>query len=153
MIKYSLRCDSNCEFDGWFGSSSAYEVQEAAGQIECPHCGSTCVQKAPMAPRIARQSLQDGLAELLQPFQSVPMPTEHVAKQSEINEVLRRFRADVKARATYVGREFAAEVRQMHFEDAPKRDVWGEATYDEIDDLLDDDIDVFALPQLPEDKD
>ena len=54
MIKYSLVCDKGHEFESWFADSGAYDTQAKRGLVECPHCRSTKVGKAIMAPRILR---------------------------------------------------------------------------------------------------
>lgn len=54
MILYSLRCDEGHRFDSWFPSSSSYESQRERGLVSCPQCGSTAVEKAVMAPSVAR---------------------------------------------------------------------------------------------------
>ncbi|EFH11179.1 DUF1178 family protein, partial [Teichococcus cervicalis] len=54
MIHYQLRCDQDHGFDGWYRDSAAFEKLAAAGLIDCPVCGSHRVQRALMAPAIAR---------------------------------------------------------------------------------------------------
>ena len=46
MIRFSLRCASGHEFEGWFRSGEEYEAQQQAGEIACPDCGDTHVEKA-----------------------------------------------------------------------------------------------------------
>jgi hypothetical protein len=53
VIVYSVRCANGHEFEGWFGSSSSFEREVAAGECPCPTCGSTKIEKAPMAPAVA----------------------------------------------------------------------------------------------------
>ncbi len=53
MIVYTVRCEKGHEFEGWFGSSASFESEAAAGEVACPQCGSTRIEKAPMAPAIA----------------------------------------------------------------------------------------------------
>lgn len=147
MIKYRLTCDQDCEFEAWFRCSESYEVQVAMGHVECPHCGSSDIKKSIMAPTIARRS--DGERQ----GSALAGSDMAAATEAEITDVLRRFRAEVEARADYVGDAFASEVRDMHFDDKPKRDVWGEATSDEIRELLEDEIALTPVPRLPEDSD
>ena len=54
MIKYALRCERGHEFESWFKNSAAYDSQRKRGLIACPTCGSAKVEKAIMAPRLAR---------------------------------------------------------------------------------------------------
>ena len=52
MISFNIRCSKEHVFEAWFNNSSAYEAQAKAGEIACPICGDTKVEKAPMAPRV-----------------------------------------------------------------------------------------------------
>src|ERR1700729_2250923 len=54
MIRFSLRCASGHEFEAWFRNGDGYEAQQNAGEIACPECGDTHVEKALMAPSIGR---------------------------------------------------------------------------------------------------
>ena len=54
MIKYSLICAKKHEFESWFQNSTAFDKQAKRGLVACPSCGSTKVEKALMAPRLAR---------------------------------------------------------------------------------------------------
>ena len=53
MIRYSLVCDRKHEFEIWFKNSADYDKQAKRGLVSCPACGSTKVEKALMAPRLA----------------------------------------------------------------------------------------------------
>ena len=57
----------------------------------------------------------------------------------------------VRENADYVGSDFAEEARKIHFGEAEKRGIYGEATGDEVKSLLDDGVDVMPLPVFPED--
>lgn len=146
MIKYQLVCQQGHEFDAWFRCSNTFDVQAATHQIECPHCGSIEVTKSIMAPKIARGAKPKANRQ-------PAMPSDTEISDSEIAEVLRMFREEVESRSTYVGRKFAKEARDMHFDEKPKRDIWGEATVDEVRELLEDDVEIAPLPRLPEDSD
>ena len=67
MIRYTLNCDSGHTFESWFASSSAYDKQAKRALVTCPVCGSAKVEKAIMAPRLAR-------AEAAAPAEALPMP-------------------------------------------------------------------------------
>ena len=54
MIKYNLRCTNAHSFEGWFRSSEAFERQCRRGLVQCTQCGSTAVERAPMAPAIVK---------------------------------------------------------------------------------------------------
>ena len=45
-----------------------------------------------------------------------------------------------------VGEDFADEARAIHYGDTEERDIYGEATDKEAEDLEEEDIDFFRLP-------
>ena len=53
MIKYQLICDLSHEFEGWFQTSAAFDVQNQSELITCPVCGSANVRRALMTPNLA----------------------------------------------------------------------------------------------------
>jgi len=55
MILFRLRCARGHQFEGWFRDSDRFEAQQKAGEISCPECGDTKVEKAVMAPRPLRR--------------------------------------------------------------------------------------------------
>ncbi|MDF3810581.1 DUF1178 family protein, partial [Rhodopseudomonas sp. BAL398] len=55
MIRYTLRCDRGHGFESWFQSSAACDSQVRRKLVNCPQCGSAKVEKAIMAPQIARK--------------------------------------------------------------------------------------------------
>lgn len=50
MIKFSLKCDQDHQFESWFKSAAAYDALAQAGHLTCALCGSTKVTKGMMAP-------------------------------------------------------------------------------------------------------
>lgn len=140
MIKYRLICNESHEFEGWFRGSDAFDAQAASGQLLCPVCSSTAIAKAVMAPNIApaRASMQ---------MRPAPGPD----RQREIFAALRKLRAEVEARSTYVGDRFAEEARKIHHGETEQRIVHGEASLDEVQSLNDEGVPVMPLPRLPKD--
>jgi hypothetical protein len=53
MIKYQLICDLTHEFEGWFQTGAAFDVQNEAGLVTCPVCDSVRVRRALMTPNLA----------------------------------------------------------------------------------------------------
>jgi hypothetical protein len=141
MIKYSLRCDANHEFEAWFSSSSAYDRQAAARQVHCPVCGTGDVGKALMAPNVVSGRRQETVAK----------PAPHDAAQSEALQLMRKLRDFVEKNAEYVGPRFAEEALKIHDEEAVARNIYGEASRDEVDYLLEEGVDFCPLPDVPED--
>lgn len=137
MITYSLACENHHKFDAWFRSAEAYDDQHGRGIVTCPVCGSLKVDKALMAPALRMTS------------DKISLSTGH-PMQSEIRDFLRAMRKKVTSEADYVGDKFAEEARKIHFKESDQRGIYGEATRDEVAELLDEGIDFLPLPQLPE---
>jgi hypothetical protein len=55
MILFTLNCARGHRFEGWFRDGDRFEAQQKAGEISCPQCGDTKVEKAVMAPRRLRR--------------------------------------------------------------------------------------------------
>ncbi len=154
MIRYSLRCERGHAFESWFQSSSAYDSQRKRGLVACPSCDSTKVEKAIMAPRIARKGKSKSATE------PVTAPTDDTSSTSlvmapqerELLSKLRELRDHVLKNADDVGNKFPEEARKMHYGDIEQRAIYGEATADEARSLVDEGIDVAALPVLPDDR-
>jgi hypothetical protein len=137
MIKYTLLCEENHDFEGWFASAAGYDSQAEAGQIKCPCCGTAKVRKAVMTPNVATRSKGAG-------------PGRPVS--GEVLELLRAVRDEVLKNADYVGPRFAEEARKIHFGEIEARGIYGEATPAEAKALLDEGVQVQPLPKLPEDN-
>lgn len=142
MIKYRLACSAGHEFEGWFQSSDAYDVQAAQGHVTCPHCGSPHVAKAIMAPSVSMAAKHAG---------SEPVPPGGKLSSQELQGLMRRLRREIEAKADYVGPRFAEEARKMHEEEGSDRGIYGEATLDEAASLAEDGIPFLPVPRLPED--
>jgi hypothetical protein len=138
VISYSLVCDNSHKFDAWFRNAEAYEEQHDRGIVTCPMCNSVKVEKALMAPAVSRMNSD-----------KVSLSTGH-PMQSEIREMLRTMRKKVTSEADYVGDKFAEEARKIHFKEAEARGIYGEATRDEVAELIDDGVDFLPLPHIPE---
>jgi hypothetical protein len=59
MIRYALACAEGHEFESWFQNSAAFDKQKKRGLVTCPACGSAKVEKAIMAPRLARSDSEE----------------------------------------------------------------------------------------------
>jgi hypothetical protein len=150
MIKYSLVCGTGHEFDAWFQNSSAFDVQSARHMVVCPACGSDDVRKAMMSPAVAtRATRSEAPAE---PSPGVAAPTPHAYIPPAIAEIVRKIRSEIEKRADYVGPRFAEEARKIHYAEAPERGIYGEASPEQVAELDEEGINVFALPVLPEER-
>lgn len=138
MIQYSLHCSKGHTYDAWFKNAAAFDEQQARGIVTCAVCGDEAVVKAPMAPSVART---DG--------ERVSLSSAH-PEMAKFRELLRAYRDKVVSQADYVGDRFAEEARKIHFDEVETRDIYGEATRDEVVALAEEGIGFMPLPDLPE---
>jgi hypothetical protein len=151
MIRYSLRCEAGHEFESWFQDSSAFDKQVKRKLVACPVCDSVKVEKAIMAPRIARKRGGEKRAPTL-PNENTAHTPMLMSQENELRTKLRELRDFVKSNAEDVGQRFPAEARKMHYGEIKHRPIYGEATPDDAKSLVDEGVDVMPLPVLPEDR-
>jgi hypothetical protein len=132
MILFTLRCANDHEFEAWFRDSDAFAQQHDAGEIACPLCGDTAVEKAVMAPRLARS--RD------------IMPAANIA---QMRRALVEMRRQIEANCDYVGPRFAEEARRIHYGETDPRGIYGEATDAESRELADEGVGFGQIPWLP----
>lgn len=154
MLRYSLVCDDGHGFESWFPGSEACDAQMARGIVTCPVCGSAKVEKAVMAPAIARSGREAPAQVAAEPEPAPPAAPGPVALISEEERTARRMlkalRDHVVANADDVGADFARVARQMHEGEIDHRSVYGVATPEEVRDLHEDGIEAHPLPILPD---
>ena len=139
MILYDLRCRKDHRFESWFRNSKAVDKLIKAGAVACPVCGSTKVQKAPMAPRIAK---------------GVPIEKALVGKSDgEVTEAMEKamqafaeLREVIEKKFENVGERFPEEARKIHYGETPGRGIYGDATPEEAESLRDEGIEVQVIP-------
>lgn len=134
MIRYSLKCASDHDFDSWFKSAAAFDSLAAAGHVACPVCGAVKVEKALMAPQVSHGE------------QALSTP------QNDAEKALAELRRKVEENSEYVGVNFVAEARKMHEGHIPERSIYGEARPEEAIKLLEDGVRLAPLPFMPNRK-
>lgn len=149
MIRYALRCKKGHEFEGWFKGSADYERQEKRGFVSCPSCGSNKVERAVMAPNVSTRSDE---ARVQVARTAGPQDVKRAEIHREMTALMRKLRSEVEKNADYVGPQFAEEARKIHYEEAPARGIYGEASSDDVKSLKDEGIEFYPLPVLPEDQ-
>lgn len=160
MIRYALRCDNGHGFESWFASSSAYDRQAKQGLIECPRCGSAKVDKAIMAPQIARKKGRDRISEPAAAPPATPAPAAEtdsssslmLSQERELRAKLRELRDHITKVADDVGPGFADEARKMHYGEIEHRPIFGQASTEEARSLIEEGIEVMPLPMLPDER-
>lgn len=140
MIRFSLICDGEHEFEAWFRSSDDFETQKKRGFVDCPSCGSRKVEKALMAPAVSTARKQEKVA--------LAMGEEQRRMMTQMKAIAEKIRSN----ADYVGDKFAEEARKIHFGEADQRGIYGEATLEEAKSLAEDGVDFMPVPVFPEDQ-
>ncbi|WP_332701397.1 DUF1178 family protein [Devosia sp.] len=138
MIQYSLHCSKGHQYDAWFKNAAAFDEQQARGIVTCAVCGDAGIEKALMAPAVARTDNEKVSLSSAQP------------DAVQLRALLRAYRQKVISEADYVGDKFAEEARKIHFEEVEARGIYGEATRDDVIALAEDGVDFMPLPDLPE---
>lgn len=156
MIRYTLKCSEQHQFDSWFADASAFETLSKAGQLSCPLCGTGRVEKALMAPSVqVNRKNKAASVPAMEPVKDQPLgqATPSAIKEpslaapgSELETAIRTLRRHVEENSDYVGKDFASEARRMHEGEAPERAIWGEAKPEEARALIEDGISVLPLP-------
>ena len=136
MIVYDLKCRKDHVFEAWFRDSAAYDAQAQAGEVCCPVCGSKKVEKALMAPNLARGKAQNEASE----------EAESAAGQRRALTELRR---QVEENCDYVGDRFPEEARKIHYGECDPRGIYGESSPDEAKALDEEGVKVQRIPWLP----
>jgi hypothetical protein len=63
---------------------------------------------------------------------------------------LRTLRRQVERNCDYVGERFPEEARKMHYGEADRRNIYGEASADEAEALKDEGVAVNQIPWVPD---
>jgi hypothetical protein len=142
MIVYDLLCAKRHSFEGWFSSAEDFARQREALLVRCPICEDVAVERRPSAQVRVGQAAPPQKAVERADTDNTPRPV--VAGDGEVMQLLRRLVSDTEN----VGRAFAEEARKIHYEEAPKRGIRGQATPDEAEELRDEGIDFMSLPHF-----
>jgi hypothetical protein len=172
MKVLDLQCALGHSFEGWFGSQADYDAQRERGLVTCPVCNDSEITKMLSAPRL---NLGHGTAPVLPQGQgggpesgvataakvpearseevasAVPEAQSEIAQPSlqQIQAAMMNMVRHVMANTEDVGSQFAEEARKIHYGEREERNIRGQATRAETEALIDEGIDVMALP-VPE---
>jgi hypothetical protein len=140
LIRYSLRCENAHEFEGWFSESADFERQVESGFLTCPVCSSPSISKLLMAPSVST-------ARKKSEMQTLAMDTMRREAFLKLKEAV----STIKANSEDVGTRFPEEARKIHYGEADARGIIGQTTPDEAQAMLEEGIEIAALPVLPDD--
>lgn len=145
MIRYQLACEHEHAFEAWFGSIAAFEKQRARALVVCPQCGSTHVDRSPMAPAVLTGKAKTA-AEKALPDKA------NLAVHSGSGAELQKLKTTLLENSESVGARFAEEARKIHFNEAEPRNIHGQANLDEARALVEDGIPFGVLPIMPSER-
>lgn len=136
MIRYDLTCDSGHTFDAWFAGMDAFDEQARRGLLSCPHCGTAKVEKAIMAPKVARTDRE-----------SAPVLSQ--GEPAAVREALREMRRKMLESSEDVGLRFADEAVSMYRGEKPMRQVHGRASPEQVRELVEEGVPIAPIPAEP----
>lgn len=164
MIRYRLVCSNAHDFEAWFRSSEDFEAQARGGLLACPQCGAREVTKALMAPSVvsgrrepvvveAPSATPANSGEAAPEAATLALPLAALSPEGQaMLAELKALKAKLIEGSEDVGNRFAEEARRIHFGEAPKRSVHGEATREDAEALIEEGIEIMALPVLPDER-
>jgi hypothetical protein len=158
VIRYNLVCDKSHEFESWFQDSAAYDKQAKRKLVSCPLCGSTKVEKAIMAPRLARKDKSTSIAVPVEnEMPAAPAPASAPVammspQEKEFRTKLKALRDHLIANADNVGKKFPEVARKMHYGEIEHRSIYGEASPEDAKELSEEGIEFHPLPVLPDER-
>jgi len=155
MIVFDLECIPHAHrFEGWFGSSEDFARQQERGLVTCPQCASPQVIKAPMAPRLTRKGNQVEAPKPSAPPQaSQPLPPAAAAKLQAAMQAIATAQAEALKSSTWVGKNFAADARAMHYGDKEAAPIHGQTNPAEAKALIEEGVEIAPIlfPVAPPD--
>lgn len=155
MIVFDLRCrDAGHQFEAWFRSSEDFARQSEAHLLVCPQCGSGAVEKAVMAPAVGRKGNQvvpsaapavDAAKEVGGATPAAPVATIPPQARAMFAALMQAQKAALE-NSRWVGGDFAEEAKAMHYGEREQAAIHGQATPDEVEDLLAEGVEIAPLP-------
>ena len=139
MIVFDLGCENNHRFEGWFTSNDDFEQQLHGKLITCPLCSNGNVVRLPHAAHI-----KSGGKPRHAPPGGKDQQYANVGK-----EILVKLVEQILEHTEDVGAAFPEEARRIHYREKPVRRIRGTASREEVEELVDEGIEVVALPIPP----
>ena len=175
MKVLDLQCQHGHSFEGWFGSEDDFQNQLVRGLVQCPICEDVSIIKKLSAPRLnlsgAKQSVSsdatsdtdkaeevatNSVAPSVDNTRAIALkdiknqeaehPLHALMRNPELQAAYMEMAKEVLAKTEDVGNDFAREARKIHYGESKGRGIRGEASKDDVAELLDEGIDVMPLP-------
>tara|TARA_A100001011_G_scaffold26539_1_gene26058 strand:+ start:1478 stop:1900 length:423 start_codon:yes stop_codon:yes gene_type:complete len=133
MIKYNLKCKNRHEFESWFSNSKEFEKLKLKKMIECIYCKSKEVEKSIMSPLVLGKEEKKKNEKSLEDFKKV-------------NKELIKLRKFVEKNFENVGKDFSREVRNVYYDNRKNKNIYGQATPQETEELKEEGIEIASIP-------
>lgn len=135
MKVLNLRCSNGHGFEGWFASDDEFMEQNGGGMLQCPLCADSVITRMPSAPRLNLSGARD----------PEPSPANE-AQPADLQALWLKTVRHVIAHTEDVGERFAEEARRIHYGEVPQRGIRGQVDPQQRDELLEEGIEIIALP-------
>ena len=164
MKVLDLGCEQGHGFEGWFASEEDFSDQRERGLLECPLCGTRAVHKRLSAPRlnlgrgaserpmgrqtesVSGDSARADAANAVAGTGTDGGSPEAAATLAVMQEAWLKAVRHVMAHTEDVGGRFAEEARRIHYGESHERAIRGQVSGEERQSLLEEGIEVMALP-------
>jgi len=150
MKVLNLRCSNGHGFEGWFASDDEFMEQNGSGALQCPLCADNVVTRMPSAPRLNLSGARDVVpAQAAAPAAADAggkPPAAADAAGGELQALWLKAVRHVLAHTEDVGERFAEEARRIHYGETPERGIRGQVSTEQRESLLEEGIEIFALP-------
>ena len=105
--------------------------------IKCIYCESTSVKKTVMAPNIASKSNK---------------MLKKTKLEKDVKKQLLDFKRYIEKNCKNVGENFTREARSIHYDKKKSQGIYGKATAEETNELLEEGIEVATIPWIDDKK-
>ena len=133
MIKYNLICKCGESFESWFLSSAEYDSLIKKKFIKCIYCDSSDVKKSMMTPNLPSKSNK---------------VSENTKLEKNVRRDLINFRKYIEKNCKNVGKNFTREARKIHYDKKTSQGIYGKATEEETNELLEEGIEISTIPWI-----
>jgi hypothetical protein len=140
MKVLNLRCSNGHGFEGWFASDDEFMEQNGSGLLQCPLCADSVVTRMPSAPRLNLSGAREP-----EPKPAASTSTSDV-QAADLQALWKQTVRHVLAHTEDVGERFVEEARRIHYGEAPSRGIRGQVNPQQRDELLEEGIEIIALP-------
>ncbi|MBT5049943.1 MAG: DUF1178 family protein [Rhodospirillaceae bacterium] len=141
MIVFDLKCQNDHEFESWFQNTEAFEKLAKAKQVACPICGDTMVSKALMAPAVSGSKKKND--------EKMAVSSNAAQQMGQYMAAVKELREQVEKNCDYVGDKFPEEARKIHYGETESRNIYGEASDTDAEELNEEGIEFQRVPWTP----